>query len=64
MRYDDKTDTARQKSIARQRYRERKIDQFVKWSINTKGYVKFKDIERVYNQYNNNNENNERRTKR
>jgi hypothetical protein len=55
MRHNDSVDSAKQKAIARQRYRERKMDQFVKWSIATKGYVRLKDIERVYNQYNNKN---------
>jgi len=54
MRQDDRIDSAKQKSIARQKYRERKIDQFVKWSMANKGYVKFKDLERICNQYNNN----------
>lgn len=55
MRQDDRVDSAKQKAIARQKYRERKMDQFVKWSMATKGYVRLKDIERVHNQYNTNN---------
>jgi hypothetical protein len=54
MRQDDRTDTASQKAIARQKYRERKMDQFIKWSIATKGYVRLEDIERINNQYNTN----------
>ena len=32
------------KEVARQKYAERQIDKFVKWSINQKGYVKYKDV--------------------
>ncbi len=38
--------------VARQKYAERQIDKFIKWSINQKGYVKFKDVVRLHEQYN------------
>ncbi len=40
------------KKIARQKYSERQIDKFVKWSINQKGYVKYKDVVKLHDEYN------------
>ena len=40
------------KKIARQKYSERQIDKFVKWSIEKKGYVKYKHILEYHEKYN------------
>ena len=40
------------KRIARLKYGERQVDKFIKWSIDKKGYVKFKDICRLQSEYN------------
>lgn len=40
------------KQVARQKYAERQIDNFVKWSIEQKGYVKFKDIVYQHDKHN------------
>ena len=40
------------KQIARQKYAERQIDRFVKWSFDVKGYVKLKDIIKLQDKYN------------
>ncbi len=50
MRRNSKANIAKQ--IARQKYAERQIDKFVKWSWSIKGYVKYKDIVRKQNEYN------------
>jgi len=52
MRRDSKINIAKQKQLARQKYAERQIDKFVKWSWEVKGYVKYKDIVRKQNEYN------------
>ncbi len=44
MRRDSKHNPFQAKRIARQKYAERQIDKFVKWSWELRGYVKFKDI--------------------
>ena len=50
---NDKQKRAMEKAMARKRYTQRKVDQFIKWSINTRGYIKLKDIERIYKKYSN-----------
>jgi hypothetical protein len=52
MRRDDRADSFKEKVIARQRYAERKIDKFVKWSWEVKGKVRSTDIEQLQKRYN------------
>ena len=52
MRQNSAANTKQAKLVARQKYAERQIDKFIKWSINQKGYVKFKDVVRLHEQYN------------
>ena len=52
MRRDNKHNPFEAKRLARQKYAERQIDKFVKWSWEVKGYVKYKDIVRKQNEYN------------
>jgi hypothetical protein len=52
MRQNSAANTKQAKIVARQKYAERQIDKFIKWSINQKGYVKFKDVVRLHEQYN------------
>jgi hypothetical protein len=44
MRQNNRVNPQLAKKIARRKYKERQIDQFIKWSINQKGYIKYKDI--------------------
>ena len=44
MSRDSKVNTFQAKKIARQKYAERQIDKFVKWSWEVKGKIKYKDI--------------------
>ena len=60
MRLDDSSDIRKQKQIARKRYKERKIDSFVKWSMNTKGYIRYKDLDKLIDYYDNNNQKKEK----
>ena len=52
MRRDNKINTRISKQVARQKYAERQIDKFVKWSIDQKGYVKYNDIIKHQDKYN------------
>jgi len=52
MRRDSKANPFEAKRIARQRYAERQIDKFVKWSWKAKGKVRSKDIEQLHKRYN------------
>ena len=43
MRRDNKLNPFEAKRIARQKYGERQIDKFVKWSWEMRGKIKYKD---------------------
>ena len=40
------------KNLARRKYKERTIDTFIKWSLATRGYLRWKDLEFIHNKYN------------
>tara|TARA_R110002020_G_scaffold1211_3_gene5891 strand:- start:436 stop:603 length:168 start_codon:yes stop_codon:yes gene_type:complete len=40
------------KHIARVKYAERQIDHFIKWSIEGRGSLKWKDLEMIHKKYN------------
>ena len=44
MRRNRKLNTWEQKDLARRKYAERKLQQFINWSIESKGYLKYKDL--------------------
>jgi len=52
MRQSDRNNLEQKKVIARKRYAERQIEKWVKWSINTRGYVKYKEIVEIHDKYN------------
>ena len=52
MRRNNKVNPKLAKKIARQKYAERQIDRFIKWSIDTRGYVKYNDIVEKHDKYN------------
>jgi len=39
------------KKIARQKYSERQIDKFIKWSLETRGKLLYKELVEYQNQY-------------
>ena len=51
MRQNNTANPFKKKIIARQKYAERKIDKFVKWSWEIKGKVKYKDIKELQTKY-------------
>ena len=48
---DRKINPFEAKRIARQKYAERQIDKFVKWSWEVKGKVRYKDIVQLQKKY-------------
>jgi len=51
MRRDNKHNPFEAKRIARQKYAERQIDKFVKWSWEIRGKVKYKELIELQDQY-------------
>lgn len=52
MRQGYSNNITKEKDIARKRYAERQIEKWIKWSINGRGYVKYKDIVEIHDKYN------------
>lgn len=44
MRQNDRADSRKAKKIARQKYGERQIDKWVKWSWENRGKITYKEI--------------------
>jgi hypothetical protein len=44
MRRNREPNTWEKKDLARRKYAERKLQKFIDWSINTKGYLKYKEL--------------------
>ena len=51
MSRDSKINPFEAKKLARQKYAERQIDKFVKWSWEIKGKVRYKDIVKLQDKY-------------
>ena len=51
MRQNGAVNTRQAKIIARQKYAERQIDKFVKWSWEARGKVIYKELVEYQNQY-------------
>jgi len=51
MRRDSKTDPRKAKQIARQKYAERQIDKWVRWSWEMRGKIKYKELVERQEQY-------------
>tara|TARA_R110002072_G_C7676624_1_gene511013 strand:+ start:102 stop:290 length:189 start_codon:yes stop_codon:yes gene_type:complete len=51
MRGDSEVNPFEAKRIARQKYAERQIQKFVKWSWETKGKIRYADIKQLQNRY-------------
>ena len=52
MRQNNRVNPQLAKKIAKQKYKERQIDKYIKWSIEARGYVKYKDIVEQQEKYN------------
>tara|TARA_Y100001963_G_scaffold79039_1_gene109708 strand:+ start:31 stop:210 length:180 start_codon:yes stop_codon:yes gene_type:complete len=44
MRRNRELNTWEKKDLARRKYAERQLDKFIKWSIEKKGYLKYKEL--------------------
>ena len=51
MRQNRKLNTWEEKDLARRKYIERQINKYIKWSIESKGYLKYKDLIKFEKQY-------------
>ena len=52
MRHNSRVDPRKAKNVARQMYAQRQVDRWVKWSIESKGYVFYKDLVEKQNEFN------------
>ena len=52
MRRNSKIDIRKQKQLARQKYAERQIDKWVKWRMQNKGDILYKDLVEMQNNFN------------
>ena len=52
MRSGNRTNKVSGKHLARRKYKERKIDTYIKWSVNKRGYLRWKDLIMIHEQYN------------
>jgi hypothetical protein len=44
VRYNYKSNPSNEKAIARIQYKNRQIDKFIKWSVEQKGYLKYREL--------------------
>ena len=44
MRRNRELNSLEKKDLARRKYAERQLDKFIKWSIEKKGYLKYKEL--------------------
>ena len=51
MRRDRELNPWEKKDLARRKYAERQLEKFIKWSIENKGYLKYKDLIKYSNKY-------------
>ena len=56
MRRNRKLNTWEQKDLARRKYAERKLQKFIDWSIEQKGFLKYKELIEYERKYFNRNE--------
>jgi hypothetical protein len=52
MRYNSKVDPRVEKQIARQKYAERQIDKWVKWRMEIRGFIIYKDLIKMQEKFN------------
>jgi hypothetical protein len=51
MRRNRELNSWEQKDLARRKYAERQLEKFIKWSIESKGRLKYKDLIEYSNKY-------------
>tara|TARA_R100000388_G_scaffold35039_1_gene27236 strand:- start:606 stop:779 length:174 start_codon:yes stop_codon:yes gene_type:complete len=55
MRRDRELNSWEKKDLARRKYAERQLEKFIKWSIESKGYLKYKELIEYERKYTNRN---------
>ena len=51
MRRNREPNSFEQKDLARRKYAERQLQKYIDWSMESKGYLKFKDLMKYSEQY-------------
>ena len=51
MRRNREPNSFEKKDIARRKYAERQLQKFIDWSVESKGYLKYKDLMKYSEQY-------------
>ena len=51
MRRNRELNTWEKKDLARRKYAERQLEKFIKWNIDNKGYLKYKDLIKYSKKY-------------
>ena len=51
MRQNNRTNIRVSKYISRQKYKERQIDKYIKWSMESKGYIRWGDLIEIQNKF-------------
>jgi len=52
MRQNNRNNPEQAKKIARVRYAERQVEKWIKWSIQNRGYIKYKELIEIHDKYN------------
>jgi hypothetical protein len=52
MRHDSRLNPGDAKRLARQKYAERQIDKWCKWSWDIRGRIRYKELVEIQNKYN------------
>ena len=52
MRRNRELNSWEKKDLARRKYAERQLEKFIKWSIESKGYLKYRELEEYSKKYN------------
>ena len=52
MRQSNKYNKGDAKEIARKHYASRQVEKWIKWSIESRGFIKYKEIVEIHNKYN------------
>ncbi len=52
MRQNNRNNPEQAKKIARVRYAERQVEKWIKWSIQNRGYIKYKELVEIHDKYN------------
>jgi accessory colonization factor AcfC len=51
MRSNNKVNPGEEKRLARKKYAERQVDKWIKWSIEVKGKIRFKELLAIQKEY-------------